>query len=71
MIAAAIIAAPVLAACILLLRKGIREQYREPAAQQHARRWEDLVWDNSVWVNPGESPDEGVERLAGPWRRGR
>ena len=49
------------------LRDGIREQYIEPPLVQAARLMKNLVYDNGVWVNP-ETPEQGIERLAGPYR---
>jgi hypothetical protein len=54
------------------IKHGLREQYREPFRQQIRRHWDDLVWDNSRWLNHRgsrlETPSEGIERLAGPWK---
>jgi hypothetical protein len=56
------------------VRDGIREQYWETPAHQAARRWEDLVWDNTRWLNHRgtllETPDEGIKRLTEPYLRG-
>ena len=48
------------------LRDGIREQYIEPPLVQAARLMKNLVYDNAVWINP-ETPEQGIERLAGPY----
>lgn len=55
--------------CIRIYRKGVREQYWAPMELIAQRHWEDLVWDHSVWVNPDETPEQAIERLAGPWKR--
>lgn len=58
----------------VLIRGGIREQYWEPFWHQCYRHWEDLVWGATRWLNVHsdrrhESPQEGIERLAGPWKK--
>lgn len=53
--------------CAFQIRAGIKEQYWEPPNHQRARLWEDLVWGHSYWINPNESPEQGIERLAGPF----
>lgn len=51
------------------LRSGLREQFWVSPHDQAARLWEDLVWSHSTWKNPGETPQQGIERLAGPHQR--
>lgn len=49
------------------LRAGMREQYIMPPEEQYGYLWEDLVWNNTSWLN-NETPEEGIKRLAGPYR---
>ena len=64
---ALVVAALVAVVAVKKLRDGIREQVRATPEEMTALYWEDLVWSNSRWVNP-ETPEQGVERLAGPYR---
>ena len=56
-----------LAVCAALLVKGLREQVRESDAQKRARMIDDLVWDNTTWINHArgrhEAPEAGIARL--------
>jgi hypothetical protein len=54
---------------IWFIRKGVREQVWIDPHAQAARIWEDLVWGHSTWLNPNETPEQGIERLAGPHQR--
>ena len=49
------------------IRDGHREQMWETPEHQAERMMTNLVYDNGVWVNP-ETPEQGIERLAGPYR---
>ena len=53
--------------CIWLFVDGRREQYIEPMDELLVRHTENLVWDNTRWVNKrdgrDETPDEGIDRL--------
>ena len=50
------------------LRDGIREQMWETPEHQAERIWTDMVWNNTRWSNGAETPEQGIERLAGPYR---
>jgi hypothetical protein len=60
-----------LAICLLTvqIRAGHREQYWVSSSEQYARHWEDLVWGNTRWSNGDETPEQGIDRLAGPHKR--
>ena len=64
-----------LAVCAALLVKGLREQVRESNAQKRARMIDDLVWDNTKWINHAddrhEAPQAGIARLHKELGRGR
>lgn len=65
---AALISAAVAAWVVAVnIRDGLHEQYWESPMAQAARLWEDVVWGHATWVNP-ETPDQGVQRLSGPYR---
>lgn len=66
---ALILTAVIWVACALIFRHGLREQVQEPEEEGYVRRWTELVWSHSVWINPGESPADAIKRLAGPWER--
>ena len=63
----AILAALALILCARLYAKGRREQVRESDAQKRARMIDDLVWDNTTWINHArgrhEAPESGLARL--------
>lgn len=71
----AILVALALILCARLVAKGRREQVWEGAPQKRARRIEDMVWDNTVWINHAdgthETPDAGIARLHKELGRGR
>ena len=71
----AILVALALILCAALIAKGRREQVWEPARQKRARRIEDLVWDNTTWINHAdgthETPHAGIARLHQELGRGR
>ena len=71
----AILAALALAFCAALLAKGRREQVWEPARQKRARMIDDLVWNNTTWINHAdgrhEAPEAGIARLHKELGRGR
>lgn len=56
------------------IREGVREGYIEPYWEMAVRHWEDLVWSHTQWRNyvkgtrRYETPHEGIERLAGPFK---
>lgn len=64
MIPLAIVAAVVLA--VAIIRGGTREGYLEPANEQAARHWEDMVDGHSFWTNGPETREQAIERLARP-----
>ena len=50
------------------IRDGHREQMWETPEHQAERIWTDMVWNNTRWSNGAETPERGIERLAGPYR---
>ena len=71
----AILAALALILCARLYAKGRREQVRESDAQKRARMIDDLVWNNTTWINHAdgthETPHAGIARLHKELGRGR
>ena len=61
--------------CAALFVHGLREQVRESDAQKRARMIDDLVWDNTTWINHAdgghEAPKAGIARLHKELGRGR
>ena len=61
--------------CAALLVKGLREQVWEPSQRKRARMIDDLVWDNTTWINHAdgrhEAPHAGIARLHKELGRGR
>ena len=64
---AIIVAALVAVVVVKKIRDGIREQVWATPEELTDLYWNNLVYDNSVWINP-ETPEQGVARLAGPYR---
>jgi hypothetical protein len=53
---------------VVQIRDGLREQVWETPEHQAERIWTDMVWNNTRWSNGAETPEQGIERLAGPYR---